>query len=395
MEQTEESTVAPRRHAVRWLVGIGAVGLCLLGVGLALEGARAWASLLLVGTYAVSTAAAALLVVALGYVTGAGWSTVFRRVPEAVAGMLPYGALLLVPAALGVHALYHWSHADAVADDPILAGKAAWLNVPFFLARGAAYLAIWILFVRTIRAHSVAQDRDGAVAHTRANVRWSTIYLVVYALTASAATFDWLMSLDPHWFSTMFAVYGFAGSIITALSMTIVAIVLLRRAGHLAEVTEHHLHDLGRLLFGFCCFWAYIWFSQFMLIWYANIPEETGYYVERLSHGWELLFFAVPVLLWIVPFFVLLPRSAKRSESVLLHVAIVVLVGRWLDLYVTIEPSVTEHGPVAGLSELGATLLGVAVVALGIRAALKRAPLVPRRDPYLEESLHHHVGPTM
>lgn len=391
---TERLTLSPVPHAR--MLGIGAgLGGAMVALGLVFEGARPWASMLLVGTYAVTTAAAALLLVALGYVSGAGWSVAVRRVPEAIAVTLPYGALLLAPAAFGMHALYHWSHPAVLLDDPILAGKAVWLNVPFFLGRAVVYLGIWYFFARTIRTHSLAQDRDGLLAHTKANVRWSTIYLIVYALTTSAAAFDWIMSLDAHWFSTMFSVYIFSGSIVAALALTLVVLIVLRRAGVMPEVSDSHLHDLGRLLFGFSCFWAYIWFSQYMLIWYANMSEETGWYAERTTHGWELLFWVVPVLLFAVPFFGLMRRGAKRSESVLLHVSIVVLVGRWLDLFVTIYPSVLGQGPTLGLSEVGGLVLAVCAMTLAIASVLRRAPLVPMKDPYLEESLHHHVGQTM
>jgi hypothetical protein len=281
-----------------------------------------------------------------------------------------------------------------MAEDHLLAGKAAWLNVPFFIARSVGYVAIWSLFAWALRKNSIAQDRDGKLAHTRANVRWATVYLVVYGLTFAASSFDWLMSLDPHWFSTMWGVYNFAGSIVSALAVTLIVLILLKRGGALPDLTAHHLHDLARLLFGFSCFWAYIWFSQYMLIWYANMPEETGWFAHRTTGGWEVLFWAIPTLLFAVPFFALLRRDAKRSEAVLLHVSVVVLVGRWIDLFVTIQPAVSET-PAVGLSEIGATILGVSVVALAIGASLRNASLVPLRDPYIEESLHHHVGHTI
>lgn len=390
----EQITAARGPNSVKTLSAGAAIGAMLVGAGLAIEGARGWAALLHAGTYLVSLAATATLLVALAYVTGAGWSVVFRRIPEAIGSSVAWSALVLAPAMIGIGALYHWSHADALAEDAVLAGKAPWLNVPFFLARGAGYVAIWALFAWMLRRNSVAQDRDGDLARTRANVRWSTLYIVVYGLTFVASSFDWLMSLDPHWFSTMWGVYNFAGSMVSALAVTLVAIVLMRKSGALPEVRDDHLHDLGRLLFGFTCFWAYIWFSQYMLIWYANIPEETGWFVHRAHGGWEVLFWATPIFLFVIPFFALLPRASKRSDSVLLHVSIVVLIGRWLDLYVTIQPTVSET-PALGLSEIGATLLGVCVIALAIGASLRNASMVPRKDPFLEESLHHHVGHTM
>ncbi|MCZ7680352.1 MAG: hypothetical protein M5U28_16920 [Sandaracinaceae bacterium] len=390
----EQLTAVGGPNHVKIFSGGAAIGAVLVGAGLAIEGARGWAALLHAGTYVVTLAATAALLVSLAYVTGAGWSVVFRRVPEAIGAAAPWGALVLAPAMIGIGALYHWSHADVLAEDPILAGKAPWLNVPFFLGRTAGYVAIWALFAWILRKNSVAQDHDGDLAHTRANVRWATLYIIVYALTFAAASFDWLMSLDPHWFSTMWGVYNFAGSMVSALATTLVVLVLLRRGGALPELKDDHLHDLGRLLFGFTCFWAYIWFSQYMLIWYANIPEETEWFVHRGHGGWEVLYWAIPILLFVVPFFALLPRASKRSGSVLLQVSLVILVGRWVDLFVTIQPAVSET-PALGLSEIGATLLGLCVLALAIGAGLRKASMVPRKDPFLEESLHHHVGHTM
>ncbi|MCC6877252.1 MAG: hypothetical protein IT378_23305 [Sandaracinaceae bacterium] len=375
------------------LYAAAGLGVVLVGVGVALEGARPWAALLLAGHFGVSVAVGAGLLIALFYLMGAGWSVAVRRVPEAISSVLPWCALVMAGAAVGIGSLYHWVHVDP--NDHVLAAKQVWLNIPFFLGRGAVYVLVWSLMLRAIRNGSTAQDRDGHVEHTHRNVRWSAAFVVVFGLTFSAATFDWIMSLDPHWFSTMFAVHNFAGALQTAIALTAVVVVVLRRQGKLEAVKDDHLHDLGRLLFGMSCFWAYIWFCQFMLIWYANIPEETDWFVDRMINGWQVIFLLVPALLFLLPFGALMRRESKRSEGVLLLVGGVVLLGRWVELYLSITPTVSPTGPVLGASEIGATLLGGSVLILALRTALARVAVLPRKDPYVEESLAHRVGHTM
>jgi hypothetical protein len=240
------------------------------------------------------------------------------------------------------------------------------------------------------------QDQTGDPAISLRMSRVAAPGILLFALSITFAAFDWIMSIDPHWFSTMFSVHNFAGSLQAAVALTVVCVIALRRWGRFGKtVKDDHLHDLGRLLFGFSCFWAYIWFCQFMLIWYANIPEETGWFVDRLTHGWQVVFLAVPVCLFLTPFAVLMRREAKRSEGALLFAAAVVLIGRWIELYLSIVPSVSPSSPVLGASEIGGTLLGAAVLVISIRSALGRASLLPSKDPYVEESLSHHVGQTM
>ena len=199
------------------------------------------------------------------------------------------------------------------------------------------------------------------------------------------------MSLEPHWYSTIFGVYNFAGLFLGGLAAIIILAVWLERMGALRHIlTEEHLLDLGRLLFAFSTFWAYIWFCQYMLIWYANFPEETGYFIHRLRGHWEPLFLLNVFLNWVVPFFVLLPRASKRSAGVLLKVSVVILLGRWLDLYLMILPPLAGAEPVFGVWEVGLMIGAVAGGALVFFRSLAQAPLIPVKDPYLAESLHHH-----
>ncbi len=220
-------------------------------------------------------------------------------------------------------------------------------------------------------------------------VRLSAVFLVLFAITFSLASFDWLMSLQPHWTSTMFAVYTFAGLFQAGIAAITLAVARLARRGPLAEsLNQSHLHDLGKLLFAFSIFWAYIWVCQYLLIWYGNLSEEIPYYAVRTRGDWLPLFALVPVLSWLVPFLALMSRGAKRSPTVLAAVACVVLVGSWLNLYMIVAPAVLP-GPRLGLPELLITAGFAALLWLAATRALASAPLLARNDPFLGESLRH------
>lgn len=372
------------RNALRGLVVLGAL-LTLLGWTLA--PGRTWPSLLLGAFYALGIGLGGLLFVVFSYVTRAGWSVAFRRVPEAMAATLPWGAALMVLALPGMPWLYEWTHEGAVTG-----GKAAWLDTGSFVIRALLYLAVWVVFAWMIRTVSRRQDTSGDMEATARNTALSAAFLVVFAITFSLASFDWLMSLEPHWYSTVFAVYNFSGLFLASLAALTVLLVALRRLGPLHGVVRpDHLHDIGKLTFGFATFWAYIWFCQHMLIWYGHLPEETAYYAVRQEGAWGPLMVLNPVVNWLIPFLALLPRPAKRRESVMLNVAILLLVGRWLDLYLMIVAPFSPGSPPFGIWEIGPTLLALPLVVLVLLRALRLAPLVPAGDPMLGESLRHHT----
>jgi len=367
-----------------------AAGVCFIGAFAAPE--RTWANILLGAMYLVGLSLGALLFLVFGYVTHAGWNVAFRRVPEALAGTLPVGALFVLLSLAGLPLLYEWSHAGAMEHDALLASKSWWLEPSAFVLRSIAYLVIWLLFARLIIKGSRATDAAAAGRALSRNVVLSAVFLVVFAATFSLATFDWLMSLEPHWFSTVFAVYNFSGVVLSGLAAITLACVALRRAGPLRGIfRDDHLHDLGKLTIGFSTFWAYIWFCQYMLIWYGNIPEETAYYVLREQGAWAPLTFFNPIVNWLVPFLILLPRATKRDEGWMVKVAVLLLVGRWFDLYTMILPSRTPEGPVLGLVEIAMPVMATAIAILAFSRAWGRASVVPTHDPLLVESVHHHT----
>jgi hypothetical protein len=373
---------------------VAALALIAAGTAAALfelraDPARGWVSLLVCAFLFLSLALAGQVFLAIQYASSAGWWTAFRRVPEALMSLVPLAALPMLAVWLGRHALYSWTRPGALESDPVLKAKSAWLNEPFFLVRMIFFLALWSLFSVLLRRASLAQDREPGLARHGQMVRLSAIFLVLFALTFSLASFDWLMSLQPRWTSTMFAIYMFAGLFQAGIAAIALAVARLSRSGLAGSVNPSHLHDLGKLLFAFSTFWAYIWVSQYLLIWYGNIPEEVTFYAVRTNGSWAPLFFLVLVLGWIVPFCVLLPRAAKRNPQVLKWVAVTILVGQWLDLYVLVAPPVLTRARV-GLPELLITAGYASLFFLLMARALARAPLLARNDPYLGESLHHH-----
>jgi hypothetical protein len=372
--------------------GLAAVGVIIAAVGAVLAPDRLWASWLLVGFFALGLGLAGLCFVAIHYTTGASWSVAIRRVPEALAGTLPFAVALLAIVFVVRPELYAWTTGALDSAGGEFAFKRFWLSRPFFLLRAAAYCVIWVVFAVEIRRRSQRQDSDGDPRWTRANARLSAAFLVVFGVTFTLASADWMMSLEPMWYSTIFGVYNFAGLFLSGLAaLTLVALWLERRGPLQGVLNDDHLHDLGKLLFAFSIFWMYIWFSQYMLIWYTNIPEETSYFVRRVHGSWFVLFVANVVLNWLVPFVVLLRRDTKRQRSTLGRVAAIVLLGRWLDVYLMIFPSVVGAAPRIGLWELGLTAGGIGCFGLVLARTLKGAPAVPLADPQLVESLQYET----
>lgn len=389
MRDRESYLVAGER---RWLVVAVAAGLIAFVLGLLFRPVQAWSAFLVSSFFFLTVALGGLVFLAIMYVSNAGWHTVFKRVPEALTACLPASALSMLAVLAGARWLYPWAHADAVLHDELLSAKAPYLNTDFFAVRMVGVLALWLFFALMTRRYSLRQDRDADIKYTRRNVVLSAIFLALFPFSFSMASIDWLMSLEPHWASTMIGLYHIAGLLSAAVAAVSIVAILLRRRGALPQITETHLHDLGKLLFGFSTVWAYLWFSQYLLIWYTNFPEETTHYLTRLQGGGSFLFFLNVVLNWAVPFVVLLRESAKRSERILLPVSAVVLAGRWLDIHLQVVPAVVPNrlqGPV-GIGILDVALLlgfGAAFLFTTDRA-LRKAPLVAEGDPYLVEALH-------
>ena len=396
MTQTSPLTTKHKRVLTASIIG----GALVLAFGLSVDATRIWGNLLLASFFLLTIGLGGAVFVALTYVTGAGWHVAFRRVPEAMARMLPLAglAMLLVLGANMNH--YGWHHhGDGGAGTFWF--KELWLTPSFWMVRAIVYVLLWVLMSQWLLARSRKQDENAGDTKLTGNVRLSALFLAVYAITFSLASVDWIMALEPMWFSTMWGVYNFSGMIQAALAVVVILGLLLRAPGRpLHNVfNDEHLHDLGKLLVGFSCFWMYIWFSQYMLIWYSNIPEETSYFIARARGPWAPIVVGSILLNWIIPFFVLLPKPAKRSAGIMMKIAVVVLVGRGIDLYLMVFPSLTDgHGaerlyasPIFGVWEAATILLLVGVTGLLLFRSFVAAPAVPRNDAYLSESLHYHA----
>jgi hypothetical protein len=372
----------------RWLLGLFA-GLAVLGgatfvAGLAGDAQRAWANVLLASNYLIGVSLGSLVLLALLYVSGARWSVPIQRLPEALAVALPVGAVGLAAVLFFQPSLYAWpTHAGSEGHTSPL--RSLWLDRPFFLLRALAYLIVWMIFALFIVRNSRLQDRTDDPAPTRSNSALSAGFLVVFGITCWLSSYDWLMSLEPDWTSTIFGVYNFAGLFLSALAAVVLLAVCFRRVGALRGfVTEDRLHDLGTLLFGFSSFWMYTWFCQYLLIWYTNHPEETAWFQKRAEGPWPTLLLISLALNWGIPFAVLLFRDAKRSSIILATVALVVLAGRWVDLFVIIFPSQGEKLAIPGWTEAGVMAGAVGVFGLGVLRVSAGASLVPVRGALLD-----------
>jgi hypothetical protein len=340
----------------------------------------------------VSLSLGALFFVIIQHLTRAGWSVAVRRLAECLAAVLPYWGFLFIPVlalmVAGDGSLYVWNDAAHVESDELLQLKRPYLNAPFFILRALVYLGVWALMARYYWRKSVAQDVTGDVSNTHQMQWWSGPATLAFSATAAFAAFDWLMSLDPHWFSTIYGVYFFSGCTVAFFAALVVLMFLLQRGGLVQDsITVEHYHDVGKWLFGFVFFWGYIAFSQYMLIWYANIPEETTWYLARQSEGWAW----VSVLLlfghFLIPFCGLLSRHVKRNKLALAGWAAWLLLMHWLDLYWLVMPKLGDGGPRIGVADLFCFAgMGALYVAIVIRVAAERG-LVPARDPRLDESL--------
>ncbi|MGD9903911.1 MAG: hypothetical protein AB7U83_10605 [Vicinamibacterales bacterium] len=354
----------------------------------------AWSSYLIGAFFALGLGVFGLAWLAILHLAGGAWSVTMRRVPEAMTAWIVPGGVLALAVALGAHSLYHWSDAAAVAGDELLTHKAPFLNLPMFLGLGGASLLLWAAFTAIIVGASRRQDRDGGMQATRTGRAMSALFLVVFAVTLSIVSFYFLLSLDAHWFSTMFAVLVFTDVMQAGTAFVAVMVGLLVAAGALTGfVNEHHLHSLGKMLFAWTGFWAYIYFCQFMLIWYANIPEETIYFLRRADNGWLPYLLVLPFLKFVAPFLLLMPRDAKRRPRRLVPVALLVLFAQFWELYLMVAPAV-GHGEAAAhghlpVVELAGTLGFVGVFVLVFGAALARHDAVPLKDPALAECLQY------
>jgi hypothetical protein len=369
-------------------LAVGALGLVLSAVGFALDRAQFFHSYLVAVVFVLSVSLGCLFFVMLHHATRAGWSVAVRRLAEVAAAAVPVLAILFIPVLLGMRDLFPWTRPEVVGEDPLLRGKQPFLNVPFFVARAAFYFAAWTWLSRYFLRASVAQDTSRDYVPTIVMQRRAAPGIILYGLTLTLLAFDWLMSLDPHWYSTIFGVYLFSGTTWVGFAFLTLAALFLRRGGHLTHtIRTDHFQDLGRLLFAFSVFWAYIAFSQFLLIWYGNIPEETIWYVHRIQGSWREVSLFLFIGHFAIPSVLLMSRWTKRRPVFVAALAAWALFMHYLDLYWIVMPNLHHEGlrphwiDLATLLAVGGVFLTVFIHRLPAHAA------VPTGDPRLRESL--------
>jgi hypothetical protein len=332
-------------------------------------------------------AAGGLFFVMMHHLVGATWSVVLRRIAEAVMAALPYMIFILVPIVAGIHDLYHWSHADVVAHDEGLQGKTAYLNVTFFVIRIIVYFIIWAILARLLYKASLRQDEGHTEQLNSRFRRTSAPGMILFAFTLTFAAFDWMMSLDAHWYSTIFGAYIFSGGAVAVLAFLPLISILLNRQGVMSDViTVEHYHDMGKLLFAFVIFWAYMAFSQYFLIWYGNIPEETEWFLRRWTGSWKTISLILVFGNFVIPFFILITRGAKRRLTMLGIFAVWLLFMHWVDLYWVVMPSLYPEGANLSWIDLAPMMaIGGAFVARFWHTFCAH-PTVAKGDPKLELS---------
>jgi hypothetical protein len=362
---------------------------------------RIYTALWFNNVYFVGISIIGLFFIAYNYVAWAGWSASIIRIPMAMPAFLPVGAVLMIIVfAFGHSDIFHWTHADLYEKGPhydkIIAGKSWFLNLPFYIARFFVVFGAWYLIWITIKKFSVKQDIEpqNSVKYHDKIIFTSAVFLLVFGVSSSTSAWDWSMSIDTHWFSTMFGWYHLASWHVAGLSTILLIVLYLKDKGHLPMVNDNHIHDLGKFIFAFSIFWTYVWFSQFILIFYANISEETTYFLDRLVRFDNLYtpFFILNIIInFCFPFLVLMSRDAKRQPIMLKIAASAIIFGHWVDFFLMQQPGILKGEGGMGFIELGIGTIYASLFILVVLNQLSKIPLIAKNHPMLEESIHHNI----
>jgi len=345
-------------------------------------------------TFLISVGVGALFLIALEYVVGAVWSVPIRRLIEFFAAIIPLLAILVLPLIFNIHELFHWSHAEAVAEDVILQGKEPYLNVEFFIIRVFVMIGLWSLFYFIMTRNSRKQDETKEQKLTRRNIKLSAIFIPVFAITISLAAVDWLMSIEPHWFSTIIGVYYFSGTVIAAIAAVTIATVYLKEHGYLhSRMTNDHLFSLGALQFAFINFWGYIAFSQYLLIWYADLPEETYWILQKWEGSWAIFSILLIIIHFLVPYIALVSQPSKMNPKRLKFISVWLLFAHLFDLYWLVMPQMPglADGYVFSWVDLVFPVAAVGLIIIIFNMKAKKENLIPVGDPKLKRGLDFHL----
>lgn len=388
------------------LLGVGGLALVLGFIFLGMSKdehaqTRFWAVLLQNSTFFLLVVNASMFFICVTTLAMGGWQMAFRRVPEAISSLVPVFSILALIVFAGIifghqHHIYHWLDKEHVEHDPILKGKSGFLNPTFFFAWTIITVLVWSWVGAKMRKLSSQADapidQESGKKYIWNNTVWGAVFVVFFGLTVgSTIPWLWLMSIDAHWYSTMYSWYTFVSSFVAGMSLVALYVIYLKNNDYLDFVTEEHLHDLGKFMFAFSVFWTYLWYSQFMLIWYANIPEETVYFKPRLQGAYRGLFFLNLIVNFAVPFLLLMRRGSKRNYTTVTFLAVIIILGHWIDFYQMVMPgSLGDHYSL-GWFEFGILILYAGLIMLLVGRALAKKPLMALHHPFVKESTIHHT----
>lgn len=359
---------------------------------------KPWAALYVACIFIMLLSLGVLVFYAIQQVAQAGWSPVLFRVMQGITSYLPVGSViffvLLVLSGMHFNHLFVWM-ADGVGEvghpnyDHLVANKLGYLNVPFWLGRAALFLIGWSVYQYFSRKNCLLQDDANDNLYYKKNFNISAMFLVFFIVSESIMSWDWIMSVDPHWYSTLFGWYVFASFFVSGITTIALVTLYLKSRGFLEYVNTSHIHDLAKFMFGISVFWTYLWFSQFMLIWYSNIPEEVTYFITRIEN-YNLPFFGMVVMNFIFPVLILINTDFKRLTWIIVMAGIIILLGHYVDFFMMIMPATVGDRWFIGVSEIGSLLFFIGLFILVVFTALTRSPLLPKRNPLIEESKHFH-----
>jgi hypothetical protein len=388
------------------LLGVGGLafvlGVVFLGMSKdELAQTRFWSVLLQNSTFFLLVVNASMFFICVTTLAMGGWQMAFRRVPEAISSVVPVFSILALLVFVGIifghkHSIYHWLDKDHVAHDPILKGKAAFLNPTFFMVWTIITLVLWSFVGAKMRKLSSQadenMDQEASKKFIWNNTVWAAVFIVFFALTvASTIPWLWLMSIDAHWYSTMYSWYTFASTFVAGMALVAIFVVYLKNQDYLEYVSEEHLHDLGKFMFAFSVFWTYLWYSQFMLIWYANIPEETIYFKPRMQGAYRGIFFLNLIINFVLPFLLLMRRGSKRNYTTMTFVAVLIILGHWVDFYQMVMPGTLHEHYSLGWFEFGILIFYAGLIMYFVGRGLSKKPLLAVHHPFVKESLIHHT----
>ena len=405
----------------KWTIGLIAAGVVALlygfiafhpfahgGHGENTNSTRFWAVLLQNSVYWLLTVNAAMFFISVTTMAMGGWQVALRRVPEAISSVVPILGIItfIILMAIvwgGRTDIYHWLDTEVVSQDKILNGKKGFLNPVFFSIVSGITITLWWLLGRKMRSLSLETDKNGPMDYETGkkwvwdNTVWASLFTVFFGLTvASTIPWLWLMSIDPHWYSTMYSWYTFASTFVSGLSLIAIFVVYLKNRGQLEYVNDEHLHDLGKFMFAFSVFWTYLWFSQYMLIWYSNQPEETRYFIDRIGTAekagpYRGIFFFNLIVNFLCPLLILMKKGTKRSWTVITFTAVLIIFGHWIDFYQMVMPgTLKEHAELMPF-EFGIACLFIGIIMWGVGQYITKHSLLAKNHPFLKESMIHHT----